>query len=46
MENNQQNVSAKSAGPEAKKSFIQLIKFAIVGASNTLVDMIVNIALT
>lgn len=28
----------------AKKSFIQLVKFAIVGASNTLVDMVVNVA--
>ena len=33
-------------GGGAKKSFIQLIKFAIVGASNTIVDMIVNIGLT
>ncbi len=36
----------KASSGEAKKSFVQLIKFAIVGASNTLVDMIVNIGLT
>ena len=35
--------NAKQPGG-AKKSFVQLIKFAIVGASNTLVDMIVNVA--
>ncbi|MBQ3938731.1 MAG: GtrA family protein [Clostridia bacterium] len=40
------NTNNSPAAGEAKKSFVQLIKFAIVGASNTLVDMIVNIGLT
>lgn len=39
------NKTANTDGA-AKKSFIQLIKFALVGASNTIVDMIVNIGVT
>lgn len=34
------------AKPQKGKSLIQLIKFAIVGASNTVVDMIVNTVVT
>ncbi|MCR5809105.1 MAG: GtrA family protein [Clostridiales bacterium] len=47
MENNLKNEACKNA-PEKKKgkSFIQLIKFALVGASNTLVDMLVNTGLS
>ena len=36
----------KAAAPKKGKSLIQLIKFALVGASNTLVDMIVNTVLS
>lgn len=57
MENNNENKIGSELGREAaestppaqsgaKKSFFQLIKFALVGASNTLIDMIVNIALS
>ena len=45
MESINENVPEKN-GSEAKKSFIQLIKFALVGLSNTIVDMIVNIGVT
>ncbi len=37
---------ALRAQPKKGKSLIQLIKFAIVGASNTVVDMLVNTVLT
>ncbi len=39
METNDKSIGRPSEG---KKSFIQLIKFAIVGASNTLVDLVIT----
>ena len=36
----------KTHAPKKGKSLVQLIKFALVGASNTVVDMIVNTALS
>jgi putative flippase GtrA len=36
----------EKTAPKKGKSFIQLIKFALVGASNTLFDMIVNTVLS
>lgn len=44
--NNEINENVEKASPKKGKSLIQLIKFAIVGASNTLVDMIVNTGLS
>ncbi len=51
MENKNISASAEQTEviqqkPQKGKSLLQLIKFAIVGASNTLVDMIVNTVLT
>lgn len=50
METNETKVTETKKVPEQApqkgKSLIQLIKFAIVGASNTLVDMIVNTGLS
>lgn len=40
------NQETAPTAPKKGKSLIQLIKFALVGASNTLVDMIVNGALS
>ena len=37
-----ENLETNASAPQKGKSLIQLIKFAIVGASNTVVDMIVN----
>lgn len=42
MEKNLRDQSA----PKKGKSFIQLVKFALVGASNTIVDMVVNTGLS
>lgn len=36
----------EQAAPKKGKSFIQLVKFALVGASNTIVDMVVNTGLS
>ena len=47
MENNEpMNTVETAPAPRKGKSLIQLIKFALVGASNTVVDMIVNTVLS
>ena len=43
---NKINSTETVSSPKKGKSLIQLIKFALVGASNTVVDMIVNTALS
>lgn len=45
MENNNTETEIRKE-PKKGKSLIQLIKFALVGASNTIVDMIVNTVVT
>lgn len=46
MENNDIKETAPVKEAKKGKSLIQLIKFALVGASNTIVDMIVNTGLS
>jgi len=46
MDNTGFNSAEVNNKPQKGKSLLQLIKFAIVGASNTVVDMIVNTVLT
>ncbi len=45
MEINNEELNSAEA-PKKGKSLVQLIKFALVGASNTIVDMIVNTGLS
>ena len=45
MEDVKETLAEKPA-PKKGKSLIQLIKFALVGASNTIVDMVVNTGLS